>query len=320
MNGTIKNKFSVTPIGMCGTAVAMMTLGNCWNMKGISVLKPIAFWFAVATILLQIGKLIFQSEQMKLELKDPITGSFYPTIDMALFLIASYILPNNFVLARTLWFIALSIHMVLIIYFFRERYKTKTFGQIAPSWFVVIVGVVVGAVSSPGMGVDILAKILWTFGTVGYFIMWPIMFRKIIKGKLIEKAASTIGIMAAPASLCLVGYITVFENYNIIIMIALLLSSWINLILVYTCIPRFFKDGFKPELAAFTFPLAISIMAMYKVAGVSSQKELFMLLGDLELLIGTGIILYIAFHFTKNAIVQMKNLKKSNKDIEKNMK
>lgn len=296
---TLKKYFLNLPIGICGTGVALITLSNCWNLKGIAFLKPLTLIFAGIILMLQGIRLIVCPKEMKEELLHPMTGSFYPTIDMLAFLVAGTIFEYIPFLGRAVWVAAFVLHISIIIIFFYKRTTTKSFDQVIPSWFIVNIGIVVGAVVSPGMGFDVVAKGMVIFGILSYVVMWPIMLYKVFGVGLSDKEAPVVGIMAAPASLCLVGYLTVFSTYNRFLVIFLVVTGFFNLLLVYSRMPRLFKEGFRPTFASFTFPLAISIMAMYKLGAIVPFGEAFNLVGDIELFIGTAVIFYVAYKLTK---------------------
>lgn len=308
------------PIGICGTSLGLITVSSAWQLNGISFLKPLAIIFAIVAIALMILRIIIFPKKAIEEIKNPVLGSFYPTIDMTLMLIAAYFLNVAPTFAKTLWIICIVIHFVLFVLFFTFRIKNFKFEDMVPSWFVVWVGVVVAGVTSTGMGHDRLAQYLFYFGFVIYIITWPIMLYRVFNHKALEEhKLPTIGIMAAPASLCLVGYITAFKVLNPIILVILTIISLINLILVYTYIIGFIKKGFAPTYAALTFPLAISIMAAYKLSNYLMKvgvfgSYIFKVIGDIEIFIGTAVIFYVLYNFILLLITILSA--KAEKDLE----
>ncbi|MBM7835058.1 TDT family transporter [Clostridium sardiniense] len=297
------SKLENYPIGICGTSLGLITVSTAWQINGINFLKPLAIIFTILALSLMFIRIVVFPKKIIQEIKHPVLGSFYPTIDMGLMLIAAYFLNVAPRFAKGLWLACIIVHFILFIVFFAFRIKGFKLEHMVPSWFVVWVGVVVACVTSTGMGYDKLAQWLFYFGFIIYIITWPIMLYRVFNHKAIEEHhLPTIGIMAAPASLCLVGYITAFKTLNPIILGVLIVISIINLLLVYTYIVGFIKKGFAPIYASLTFPLAISIMAAYKVSeylmkvgGVGAG--VFKVLGDIEIFIGTGVIFYVVFNF-----------------------
>lgn len=303
MNSLLK-KLENYPIGICGTSLAFITLSNCWLINGIKFLKPISIIFAICALSLMLLRIVLYPKKILEEIKNPVLGSFYPTIDMAGLLIASYFLDVAPAFAKTLWLLCIAIHLILFVVFLAFRVKNFKVTDMVPSWFVILIGVVVACASSTGMGYPVLAKYLFYFGFFWYVVAWPIMLYRVYKCEKIEEhKLPTIGVMAAPASLCIVGYITSFANPNPYVLGFLIITSLFNLVLVYTYITDFIKNGFKPIYAALTFPLAISVLAMYKtsayVNGLGFNGSVFKLLGDMEIFIATYVIFYVLNNFIK---------------------
>ncbi|MGL5415617.1 MAG: TDT family transporter [Clostridium sp.] len=297
------SKLENYPIGICGTVLAFMTISNAWKGFGIDFLKPISVIIAVGALTLMLVRAIMFPRKVAEEIKNPVLGSFYPTIDMALFLIASTIV--NFVphLAKGIWLFAVAFHFIIFLVFFFIRIKEHNFKDMIPSWFVVWIGMVVGTVASPGMGFDGIAKFLCYFGIFFYVVTWPVMVYRMFwhREKVEDHKMPTIGIMAAPASLCIAGYLTITQTPNMILLSFLAVTSLFNLGLVYTYIIGFIKKGFAPTYAALTFPLAISVVASLKMSklfvGNMILSNGFRILGDVEIFIATGVIFYVLFNF-----------------------
>ena len=314
------NKLENYPIGMCGTALAFITLSNCWAIAGVKFLKPLAIIFALIVLTLMLLRIILFPKVIWKELKNPVLGTFYPTIDMSCFLIAAYFLniaPN---FSKALWLICILTHGVLFTLFCIFRISDFSIKNMVPSWFVVLVGVVVGSASSSGMGYAKLAQYLFYFGLFWYIVIWPIMVYRVFRCEVVEEnKLPTIGVMAAPASLCIVGYLTAFKNPNNILLTFLVITSLFNLGLVYSYISKFIKKGFSPTYAALTFPLAISVLAMYKLSSYLNNIGIFgayafKILGHIEIFIGTYVIFYVINNFIKLF------LKAVNPSVEKDFK
>ncbi|MGL5647696.1 MAG: TDT family transporter, partial [Clostridium sp.] len=262
------NKLENYPIGICGTVLAFMTISNAWKGFGIDFLKPISVIVAIGALVFMLIRAIMFPKKIVEEIKNPVLGSFYPTIDMALFLIASAIIGFLPTLARGIWLFAVVFHFIIFIAFFTVRLIEHKFKDMVPSWFVVWIGMVVGTVASPGMGFPGIAKFLCYFGIFFYVVTWPIMVYRMYwhKERVEDHKMPTVGIMAAPASLCIAGYLTITHTPNMILLAFLAVTSLFNLGLVYTYIIGFIKKGFAPTYAALTFPLAISVVASLKMS------------------------------------------------------
>ncbi|MGL5821846.1 MAG: TDT family transporter [Sarcina sp.] len=301
---TYITKAKLFPIGAVGTALGFMTLANVWAIHGVTFLKPIAIIFAVCALALLTVKALMHPKHTMTEMKDPILGGFFPTIDMAGFVLASYLLPYLPTIAKIIWLVGVIFHLGYFAVFFGSRIKGFKMRHMLPSWNVVLVGVCVAGVVSKGFGFDGIANFLTYFGIICYVPFYPFMLYRVYvhKHKIEVPAAATIGIMAAPSSLVLASYLTTTTHHNAFIFWYLALTSIFNVIMVYIEIPKFIKQGFKPGYAAFTFPLAISMLAMWK-AGVLFAKinptlsSAFKIVSNVELVLGTAVILYVAINF-----------------------
>lgn len=319
------NKAKLFPIGAVGTSLGFMTLANVWALHGITFLKPIAITFALCALAIMTVKIFIHPKQVWKEMKDPIAGPFYPTIDMASFVLAGYLLPYLPPVAKAIWLIGVAFHLIFFTVFFVVRLKNDfKLKHMLPSWNVVLVGVCVASVGSRGMGFDGIANFLTYLGIVLYLPFYPIMLYRVYihKHKIEIPAAATIGIMAAPSSLVLTSYLTTSHTHNQFVLWYLIVTSIFNVLLVYIEIPKFIKQGFKPGYAAFTFPLAISMLAMFKTSVLFSKYSTawgstFKVISNIELVIGSFVIGYVAINFI---ILLIKALKDVATEVEKDLK
>ena len=103
------------------------------------------------------------------------------------------------------------------------------------------------------------------FGIIAYAAMLPLMFYRFIFAENVPVTAMpTLGILAAPASLSLVGYLSLVDDPQplpvvLLIGIAVLMTS-----IVYVAFTRLLVLPFSPGYAAYTFPMAIGATALFK--------------------------------------------------------
>ncbi|MGL5648430.1 MAG: TDT family transporter [Clostridium sp.] len=292
------------PIAMCGASLAFITLSKSFEVFGFGFVEPIAITFAIIGLYFMVLKVIFYPRRIIEELKNPILGSFYPTFNMALFLVAGYIVQYDKLMGRILWLVGVLLHIVFFLVFFGFRARKFKIEDMVPSWFFVLVGMVVGTVSGSMMGFSYISKGLFIVGLVLYIVVWPIMlYRLFKKKKIMDAAMPSVGVLATPASLCIVGYFALTNTPNIILLAILFVTSIFNLIYVYFKIPNALKNGFAPIQAGFTFPLAISVLAILKIAtyfdflGYTDVALVFRGFGVFELVIATVIMVYVIINF-----------------------
>ena len=148
------------------------------------------------------------------------------------------------------------------------------------------------------------------------------MKKKYLSEKINKNLAPAIAVLSAPASLCIAGYLTLTNSPNLILLGILFVTSIFNLVYVYIKIPASLREGFSPMHGAFTFPLAISLLAMLKVAsyadfiGYTTMGVIFRGLAIFELVITTVLITYVIIGFLIMFIKAIKNSFKETKEVK----
>lgn len=142
-----------------------------------------------------------------------------------------------------------------------HNYQKNTYTYI---WFDV------GTCSSgePGFTAPIfhlvyLGQLIFWFGFISYLFLLPIVgYRIIVVKEMPEHAIPTIAILVAPCNLCIAGYLSSFQEKNMLILGLLVALSFIMFIIVMTYMPKMLKLAFYPSYSAFTFPFVITAIAM----------------------------------------------------------
>ena len=145
--------------------------------------------------------------------------------------------------------------------------------------------------------------------------MLPLMiYRLIFSGEVPDAAKPTIAIMAAPASLSLAGYLTVAENPSPLIVAVLLGIAVMMTAVIYVSFFHLMRLPFSPGYAAFTFPMVIGATALYKTAAWMASVnvkpeyvEQLETLAFIELIVATGVVIYVAAHYRRFISVQWKS-------------
>lgn len=302
------NKLENLHIGISGTSLAFITLSNTWMMKDINYLKPIAITVAVFMLTLMVLRLILFPKVMYEELKNPVTGTFYPTMGMVLWLVSSYFYHYEPTICSFIWLGCVAYHYGILIFYTIIRIKEGKFSNIMPTCFIVYTGIITGSVASQKMTefplVPEIAHFMLLFGFVFYTILLPVVLYIVFKSEILDdKKLPTVGIICSPAPLGIVGILTIEENPNIYMLTWLIVTGLILLVVVYSYIWRLFKEGFKPAYASFTFPLAIATMAAYDLGkyftdlGYNFLGHTFKVLGYVEIFIATYVIFFILLNF-----------------------
>lgn len=303
------------PIGICGSALGFITLSSSYGIIHIDFIKPIAIYFGLIVIALMLLRLFLYPKSIIKDLRNPIAGSFYTTVDMASFLIAAYFHKSYPRFAAGLWLFCVIIHFILVAIYTYYRLKNHKFSEVIPSWYVTYVGIVTGTLVSKGMGYDSIAMFMLYFGTIAYLACYPFMLYKIFTKKLTKEQITTTGIMAAPGGLAVAGFITMYKDINIYFLWFLIIAMIFNVLIVYYFINKLFRNGFVPGFAAFTFPLAVSTLATYKVVDYFKVHslgfvELFKIIAMVELIVVSFVITYVIINYLIlffKAIASVKN-------------
>lgn len=296
------------PIPIVGLMLALAATGNLVLSYGEKYRNIFGIFSAIILILV-LMKIIMFPKGVSESLDNPVVASVFPTLSMGIMLLSTYLKPFASSLAFGMWIIGLVLHIVLIIYFTKKYIFNFNIKKVFPSWFIVYVGIVVGSVTAPAFNKANIGQVLFWFGFISYFLLLPIVFKRVFQIKEIsEPALPTIAIFAAPVALCLAGYINSFQEKNMFIVYLLLTLSQLSYLFVLLQLPRLLKLKFYPSYSAFTFPLVISGISVKLTNGflVNAEKPITMLkyLVKFEELIGIIIVLYvliryISFLFTK---------------------
>jgi len=250
-----------TPMAISCIALSLAALGNLMLPYGEWV-RYLCGTLLVLILILFVLKLMLDVENVKRELKNPVVLSVMPTATMAVMLLCTYVKPFIGAAAIALWYAALVMQILIMLLFVKRfvvRFSIKT---VFPSWFVTGVGIVVASITSPAMNIKAVGQIAFYIGFVLYFMMLPLVVYRMVKAKPIpEPALPTTAIFTAPMSLCLAGYMSVFEQPNAVLVYVMLAVCVISYLYVTVRMISLLKLKFYPTYAAFTFPYVISAVA-----------------------------------------------------------
>ncbi|KAB3530223.1 TDT family transporter [Alkaliphilus serpentinus] len=289
------------PIPMAGLMLALASLGNLVLSYGSGYRNVFGLLSAILLILL-VGKVLIDGGAVAEDMKNPAIASVAPTFSMGIMILSTYIKPFNATLAFTAWMIGLILHGLFIIYFtkaFLLRFEMK---KVLTSYFVVYVGIVVGSVTAPAYNMQNLGQLIFWFGFISYLILLPVVIYRvlIIKG-IPEPLLPTITIFAAPASLCLAGYISTFSVKSNLLITFMMVLAMVMTLSVLLYLPRLLKLKFYPSYSAFTFPLVISGIATKLANGylVKSGNTIDMLkyIVRFQEALSIAIVLYVLIRY-----------------------
>ena len=299
------------PTPVAGLTLGMIGICLFWALVCPQSLAPkvilIMVTLLVTFMLLPLClKFILYPAHLWSDLRHPTIGSIVPTLAMSLMLISHTALNLSCILACTIWLSAVILHILFFLTFCFHRMKKIDLNHMVPSWFVPPIGIVVACISVPTQSLLPIAHLILKFGLIAYAIMLPLMlYRLCFKDSIEDERKPTLAILAAPASLTLTGYLSISSNPNTLVLLILFSIALVMTISVYLMLSHLLRIGFSPAYSAFTFPLAISATASYKMSVWSQTSNLFenystlfFLIGLIEGVIATFII-YVAQHYMR---------------------
>lgn len=270
----MKNLLKKLPLPVTGLMLGFAALGNLIQSysQGIrNVFGLISFTILILILL----KIIIFPKGVKEALENPLVASVFPTTSMTIMLFATYIKPFSGSLANLFWFIGLILHIMLMAWFTQKFVLKKNYNikKVFPSWFIPYVGIAVASVSAPAVGMQAIGRIIFWFALASFIILLPLVLKRVFIVKEIpEPALACMGILAAPASLCLAGYLNSFQLKNTAMVYSLLIVAQILYWGVILYLPKMLKLKFYPSFSGFTFPLVISGLGLKLSNGFLSKS------------------------------------------------
>ena len=265
-----KKYFSKVPTPIAGLSLGVSSLGICLeNMYDFNNYAQLTFAiFSLLLLLILTLKFICFPRYFFDDLSHPVTGSILPTISMTIMVLSTTINKYSFKLGLTFWVLGIIIHLCFLLTFLFFRIREFKLHHMIPSWFVPPVGIIVSAVTFPNLNSLLpLTYFLMLFGITTYLTLLPLMLYRIIFETVIPKNTEpTLAIFAAPPSISLAGYLTISSQPDIVVISILSSVSIFMTALVYLFFLKSLFRSFHPSYAAFTFPLVISSVAMFKLS------------------------------------------------------
>lgn len=301
------------PVGAMGVTLGSVSLSNAFGFLGIYSLQLVLMNLGFLVLLCGLFKMILHPKKVRQELKNPAAASIYPTFTMALMVIGEYYSKQWYSFGKSLWVIAIALNItIMILFLINHVFKNFQYQHVTPTWFIPFVGILVAVVTSSNMKEPAFVHTLFLFGFLSYCLLLPIILHRISTKEIHVNLIQTLTIMAAPPSLCVISYITIYKTPNRYLVEGLLLLVLIMTIFVYSRFPKFFSHNFHYGFAALTFPLAISCIASFKVSvylgqiGYLAASNFLKQIGGMELFIASCVIGFVMFHYMKSFVKALK--------------
>ena len=297
----MKDMIKKVPVPLCGVMLGFAALGNLLQSygEGIRSLCGIVAAFLLVLVLL---KLVMYPQMIKEDMKNPIMASVAGTFPMALMLLSTYVKPYIGVVAMYIWFFAIGLHLVLIVYFTMKFILKLEMPKVFASYYIVYVGIAVAAVTAPAYEQLGIGSAAFWFGFVTLVALLILVTIRYVKCPNVpEPAQPLICIYAAPTSLCIAGYVQSVTTKSKTFLLAMLAVATVIYIFALVKAIGYLKLKFYPSYAAFTFPFVISAIAtkqtMACLANMESPMPILKPVVLIETIIAVVLVVYTFIRF-----------------------
>jgi exfoliative toxin A/B len=304
------------PVPAAGLMLGLAALGNLLSSYGM-IFKTILGVISLLILILLLMKIAWNTKVVMEDLQNPAIAGIASTFPMGITLLSTYLHPHMPLIAYGICGIGILTHCILIIYYTKRFILNFTMQKVFPSYFVVYVGIAIFSVIAPIFNIAWLGQIFFWFGFITYLILLPIISYRVLAIKSIpESLLPTLTIFAAPASLCLTGYLNSFQEKNMVIVWFLTFLSITMLLGVLIYMPRMIKLKFFPSYSAFTFPFVISAIALKTIDAflvkLHQEVPLFRYLVHIEEILATVFVIYVLVRYISFLFLQDVQVKQQN--------
>ena len=257
----MKKIIQKVPVPLCGVMLGFAALGNLLQSYGEGI-RYVCGAVSAFLLVLVLLKLILFPGMVGEDLKNPITASVAATFPMGLMLLSTYAKPFIGPAAMYIWFFAIGLHIVLIIYFTMQFIVKFQFQKVFASYFVLYVGIVVSSVTAPVFEqLQVRTAAFWFGFSVLLVLLVLVTIRYVRFPEIPEPARPIICIYTAPTSLCVAGYVQSVTPKSREFLLAIFALATILYVFALIKALGYLKLKFYPSYAAFTFPFVISAIA-----------------------------------------------------------
>ncbi|MDX2319925.1 MAG: TDT family transporter [Moritella sp.] len=319
MLNQIRINFKLLPTPAAGLALGISSLGALWeSLYDFNGYIQTATSAIAATILLVLLlRFIIHPQTLWNDLSHHVVGSVVPTFAMAIMVVSSSLTAAYPATSSIMWLAAIVMHVIFLLLFLYHRFQDMQLQHMVPSWFVPPIGLIVAVFTCPQPEVfKPICYAILVFGIINYALLLPVMLNRLIFGEKIPTSEKpSIAILAAPASLCLTGYLAFMAQPSPVIVAVLLGIAVLMTAVIYMALLHLSRLTFNPGFAAFTFPLVISAKALYSTedwfasiginAHYISQLHVIALF---ELLLATLVVIWVSVCYLQCLMTKLQNM------------
>ena len=288
------------PIPICGLILALLSLGNL--IQDIHpYLRYLFGSIGIIFLILMILKILFYPNTIRKDFKNPVIVSSSGTFSMSLMILSTYIIQFIPSIAYVIWIIGIALHILLMIYFtYHFIIHNFDISNVYPSYWIVFVGITMGAITSNVHGMTEIGFIFFIIGFISMLITLPLVIYRYLKQPDVPDANKPlICIFTAVLSILIVGYINSSQSVINEFLLALYIIACVFYIFALSKFIEYRNLEFYPSFAAFTFPFVISALA---TKGTMSKLGFNVILDSIlkiEIAIAIVIVIYILIRYVK---------------------
>ncbi len=304
----MKDTIKKVPIPLCGVMLGTAALGNLLQSysEGIRYVCGIV---AALLLVLVILKLILFPQMIKEDMNNPIMASVAGTFSMALMILSAYVKPFIGQAAFYIWIFAIVLHIVLILYFTVKFILKLQMPKVFASYYIVYVGIAVASITAPAYEQTGIGSAAFWFGFVCLIALLILVTVRYVKYKEVpDPAKPLICIYAAPASLCIAGYVQSVTPKSYGFLLGMFAAACLLYIFALVKAAGYLRLPFYPSYASFTFPFVISAIAskqtMACAANMGKPLPVLQYVVLIETVIAVVLVVYTLVRFLQFIFVK----------------
>lgn len=305
----IMNLIKKIPLPISGLILALLSLGNL--AKDIHPHLRILFGgIGIVFLILVILKILFYTEDVKNDFRNPVILSSFGTFSMSVMLLSTYIIEFHAGFAYGMWILGLTLHILLMIYytyhFIMHNFDiTVTY----PTIWIVYVGITMGAITSSAHEMTAIGYLFFIAGFLLMIITLPVIIYRYLKYPNIpDMNKPLICIFTAIFSILIVGYINASPEISQEFLIIVYGIACLFYLFAFLKLIQYIRLDFYPSFSAFTFPFVISALATKGMTMQIGENGMI----NIALKIETAIAILIVAYVLVRYVIFLKNVESRN--------
>lgn len=290
----------IWPYPITGMMLSIAVMGNLLGKHFGGTVRNAFGAVAAVMLFITILKIVFIPKSVKEALSKLPIASVLATLPMGMMVLSTYLQGRYDMGASVMWYAGVIINIAIIMFFILKYLFPIKLEKVYASYFVTFVGIVALSVTSKPYGMESLGQLAFVFGLGTYILLLPLVIIRYKKSPSMPEALKPmIVIMAAPANLLVVGYLSLGLTWSEGLLFGLWVLGVITTLFGWWQIYILRKLPFYPSYAAYTFPLAIGALATTLMGGYM-KSSLVGYMGYAQIAVSTVVIGYVFVRFIIN--------------------